>query len=109
MALGDNYKIGGTAGKAECYITIGQQWQLSLPICTKTSINFMECRCLNNHWQMWILWDAAICNWNMKTNLITRVIKQDEKVYTIKNSHQTNPLHSALIPIHPEKSINISI
>lgn len=106
MALRGNYKIGGTA---ECDITIGQQRQLSLPVCIKTSINFMECRCLNDHWQMWILWDAAICNWNMKSNLITRVIKQGEKVYTIKNSHQTIPLHSALIPIYPEKSINISI
>jgi len=58
---------------------------------------------------MWILWDAAISNWNVKSKQVKRVIKQDEKVFTINNSHQTNPLDLALVSIYPEKSINISV
>lgn len=50
MALGDNYKIEGTAAKVECDITIGQQWQLS-PFALKHQLT-TECRCLNNHLQM---------------------------------------------------------
>lgn len=48
---------------------------------------------------MRILWDAAIQHWNMKSKLIKRIIKQDEKVFAIKNSYQTNPPDLALTPI----------
>lgn len=43
----------------------------------------------------------------MKSKLIKRIIKQDEKVFTTKNSQQTNPPDLAFIPTYPEKSINI--
>lgn len=52
---------------------------------------------------MWILWDAAIWNWNVNSKLIKRIIKQDEKVFTIKTSHQTNPLDFGINTYLPRK------
>lgn len=49
MALRDiTMELGALLPKFECYISV-EQWQHSAPICTKTSINFVECYCLNNY------------------------------------------------------------
>lgn len=48
MAFRGTMVLGVLLPEFECHISI-EQWQRSGPMCTKASINFVECHCLDNY------------------------------------------------------------